>query len=118
VKRPVDAFLSAGTVDQRIDWATVLGSDLHPGRQFGFSVCDPNIGTSRVYAQAGALEQIHVRAGSYKVFRIAYRVEKATGADHYTVFASEHRPRVLVREDFPDSTVNELVETTKHRDHP
>jgi hypothetical protein len=118
VRRSVDALIPAGTVDQRIDWATVLASDLKPGAQFHFSVYDPGIGISPVLAQVGPLEEVHVPAGSFSVFRITYRVEKATGAEQYVVFASEDRPRVMVREDFPDGTVSELAETPDHRDHP
>ncbi|HEY6414112.1 MAG TPA: hypothetical protein VIX42_10515 [Edaphobacter sp.] len=110
---PVEAPISEGTVDQRIDWATVIASDLHPGRRFHFSVYDPNIGTSSVMAEVAPVEQIQVPAGSFNAFRITYRVEKATGAEQYVVFASERMPRILIREDFPDGTTSELLRTTK-----
>jgi hypothetical protein len=112
-RRSIEAFISPDTVDQRIDWATVLASDLHPGRQFQFSVYDPGIGTSHVLASVGPLEQVHVLAGSFQIFRITYRVSKATGAEQYVVFATQSLPRVMIREDFPDGTTSELVETAK-----
>ena len=117
-RRSVDAFVSADTVDQRIDWATVLASDLQPGGHFQFSVYDPGTGISHVLAQVGPLERLHVPAGFFNVFRITYCVNKATGAEKYIVFASEHLPRVMVREDFPDGTSSELVEATARRAHP
>jgi hypothetical protein len=112
-KQPVESVISPDTVDQRIDWATVLASDLQPGRQFQFSVYDPGIGTSHVLASVGPLEQVHVPAGSFQIFRITYRVSKATGAEQYVVFATKTLPRVMVREDFPDGTTSELVGTAK-----
>jgi hypothetical protein len=110
---PVEASISEDTVDQRIDWATVIASELQPGRRFHFSVYDPSIGTSSVTAEVAPARQIQVPAGSFKTFRITYRVEKATGAEQYTVFASEQMPRILIREDFPDGTTSELLRTTK-----
>jgi hypothetical protein len=108
-KRHVDATVSPGTVDQRIDWAAVLSNDLQPGQRFQFSVYDPGIGTSHVLATVSPLEQVHVPAGSFPVFRITYRIEKATGTEQYVVFATESLPRMMVREDFPDGTTSELV---------
>jgi hypothetical protein len=106
---PVDAVISPGTVDQRIDWATVLASDLQPGRQFQFSVYDPAIGSSSVLATVGPLEEVRVPAGAFQIFRITSRVQKATGAEQYVVFATKTLPRVMVREDFPDGTITELA---------
>ena len=113
MRRAVDAFVPADTVDQRIDWATVLANDLQPGGRFQFSVYDPGIGVSHVLAQVGPLEGIHVPAGFFHVFRITYRVSKATGTEQYVVFASESLPRVMVREDFPDGTRSELAEEVR-----
>jgi hypothetical protein len=110
----VDAPISLDTVDQRIDWATVLASDLKPGVHFRFSVYDPAIGVSPVFAQVGPIEEVRVPAGVFRAFRIGYRVEKATGTERYIVFASEQRPRVMVREDFPDGTVSELLMAQPH----
>jgi hypothetical protein len=112
-KRSVDATVSPGTVDQRIDWAAVLSNDLQPGQRFQFSVYDPGIGTSHVLAVVSPLEQVHVPAGSFPVFRVIYRIEKATGTEQYVVFATESLPRMMVREDFPDGTTSELVEMSK-----
>jgi hypothetical protein len=112
-KHPVDATVSPGTVDQRIDWAAVLSNDLHSGQRFQFNVYDPGIGTSHVLVVVGPPEQIHVPAGSFPVFRITYRIEKATGTEQYIVFATESLPRMMVREDFPDGTTSQLVEISK-----
>jgi hypothetical protein len=43
------------------------------------------------------------------VLALTYRVEKSTGAEQYIVYAAESLPRSMVREDFPDGTVSELL---------
>jgi len=117
-KRLVDAALPANTVDQRIDWATVLASDLEPGQQFEFNVYDPGIGISRVIAQVGSLERVQVPAGSFEAYRVIYRIEKASGTEQYQVLASRDTPRVMVREEFPNGSVDELTKMTGDVDHP
>ncbi len=117
ISHTVDARISFDTVDQRIDWATVLASDLKPGAHFRFSVYDPAIGISPVLAQVSPVEQVRVPAGVFNAFRIEYRVEKATGTERYIVFASEQQPRVMLREDFPDGTISELLVTQQHSGH-
>ena len=113
-RHTVDGRITLDTVDQRIDWATVLASDLKPGAHFRFSVYDPAIGISPVFAQASPVEQVHVPAGVFNAFRIEYRVEKTTGTERYIVFASEQQPRVMLREDFPDGTISELLVAQQH----
>ena len=117
IRHTVDAQISPDTVDQRIDWATVLASDLKPGAHFRFSVYDPAIGISPVLTQVSPVEQVHVPAGVFNAFRIEYRVEKATGTERYIVFASEQLPRVMLREDFPDGTISELLAAQQHSGH-
>lgn len=76
------------------------------------------IGISRVIAQAGTLEHVRVPAGGFDVIKVIYRVEKATGVEQYIVYASRQQPRTLVREDFPDGMVTELVSMRKSVKHP
>lgn len=40
---------------------------------------------------------------------VTYWVKKSTGAERYIVYVSESLPRFMVREDFPDGTIGELV---------
>lgn len=117
INHAVDARISLDTVDQRIDWATVLASDLKPGAHFRFSVYDPAIGISAVLAQVSPVEQVRVPAGVFNAFRAEYRVEKATGTERYIVFASEQQPRVMLREDFPDGTISELLVVQERSGH-
>ena len=117
-KRWVDAALPANTVDQRIDWAAVLASDLEPGQKFEFNVYDPGMGISRVTAQVGSLERVQVPAGSFDAYKVIYRIEEAGGTEQYQVLASRETPRVLVREEFPNGSVDELTKMTDDADHP
>ncbi len=109
-RRTVDAAVPKNTVDQRIDWAAVLASDLEKEKQFEFNVYDPNTGVSRVHAQVGSVERVEVPAGSFDVYRVIYRIEKAGGTEQYQVLASRVAPRTLVREEFPDGSFDELLE--------
>jgi hypothetical protein len=108
-KRLVDAALTADTFDQRIDWATVLASDLTAGQQFRFNVYDPSTGVSRVEAQVGPPERVQVPAGSFDAYRVIYRVAKSSETEKFELLASRDAPRMLIREDFQNGVVTELV---------
>ena len=108
-RKVVDAAIPAGTVDQRIDWATVLASDLETGREFQFNVYDPGSGVSHVVARVGPPEHVRVPAGTFDAYRITYRIEKTGGTETYQVLASTGRKRFMLREEFPDGVVSELT---------
>lgn len=99
----------ADIVDQRIDWATVIANDLKVGRHFEFNVYDPKSGVSHVQADVGALSDVHVPAGDFVSYAIDYRIHKANGVEHFRVFASKESPRFMVREEFPNGVVTDLV---------
>ena len=99
----------ADTVDQRIDWATVTANDLEVGRHFEFNVYDPKSGVSHVQVDVGALSDVHVPAGDIVSYTIDYRIHKANGVEHFRVFASKQSPRFMVREEFPNGVVTDLV---------
>lgn len=106
---PVNASINSNTVDQRIDWATVMAFDLRKGSRFTFDVYDPNTGSSEVRVRVSPRRHIAVPAGRFNVLTITYWVKKSTGAERYIVYATENFPRLMVREDFPDGTISELV---------
>jgi len=108
-QQAVSASIDSNTVDQRIDWATVMAFDLRKRARFSFKVYDPGTGSSDVLAQASPRRRIDVPAGSFHVLTVTYWVKKSTGAERYIVYASESQPRFMVREDFPDGTISELV---------
>jgi hypothetical protein len=106
---PVNASIESNTVDQRIDWATVMAFDLRKGIRFRFNVYDPTTGSSEVRARVSPRRRIDVPAGSFHVLAVTYWVKKSTGAERYIVYATTSLPRLMVREDFPDGTISELV---------
>lgn len=108
-KRPVDTILPANTFDQRVDWATILASDLQAGRQFEFNVYDPGTGVSHVAVRVSSLELLHVPAGTFDVYKVVYRIEKSSGTEQYEMWPSRNVPRTLVQEKFPNGDVGELV---------
>jgi hypothetical protein len=110
VERTVSDTVPAGTVDQRIDWAAVMSSQLKLGQIFDFSVYDPATGVSPVDVRVAAAEHTSVPAGSYETIRATYRIKKATGSESYQVLVSRTVPRMLVREEFPSGMITELVE--------
>jgi hypothetical protein len=109
-RQSVDTVVPAGIVDQRIDWAAVMATDLAPGSEFHFSVYDPSIGVSAVTVTVGDVQRLTVLAGTFDVYPITYRIAKATGPEQYQVFATRDVPRMAVREIFPNGVVSDLGE--------
>ena len=98
------------TVDQRIDWAAAISSDLTLGREFAFHVFDPGTGLSRVTGRIAGAERVHVPAGNFEAVRIVYRIEKARGAEVYQILTNRDGPRMALKEEFPNGAVSELVQ--------
>jgi len=112
-RREVDEAIADDTVDQRIDWATVMAfKEYVEGREFKFHVYDAGTGNSLVSVRIGKSEKTAVPAGSYETVRISYRIDKRSGAETYEVFVTKQAPRFLVKEKFPNGSVTELVELT------
>ena len=109
IKQTVDALLPNGIVDQRIDWAAILASDLETREHIEFNVFDPGTGISRVTAEIGPSEELWVPAGTFGAFRVDYQMEKPNRTEHYRLFVTRKLPHVMLREDFPNGVVSELV---------
>ena len=110
IKVDVDVEVLPDTVDQRIDWAAVMAQEMAPGREFEFHVFDPGAGNSRVTGRIVGPETVHVPAGTFAAMRIVYRIEKAGGTEIYQVLTKRTGLKVLLKEEFPDGAVTELVE--------
>jgi hypothetical protein len=104
-----DVAVPADTVDQRIDWASVMTLDLNAGGHFEYHVFDPGTGVSRISINISGPETIKVPAGSYEAMRISYRIEKANGTEVYQVLTNRHGPRMLLREEFQNGAVTDLI---------
>jgi hypothetical protein len=114
IDRRIGEEIAVDTVDQRIDWAAVMAlKSYQKSETFTFHVYDPKDGNSRIVATVKGMETIHTRAGAFRVVRILYTTEKASGAQTFEVFINEQVPRFLVKEIFPWGMTSELVESTQ-----
>jgi hypothetical protein len=109
MKQTVDAPVPEGIIDQRIDWAAILASDLESGERIEFNVFDPVTGVSRVAAEVGPTEVLRVPSGTFSAFRVDYQMEKPSRIEHYRLFVTKKLPHVMLREDFPNGVVSELM---------
>ena len=100
----------SGTVDQRIDWAAMLSSHLLPGQTLKFAVYDPETGLSPVSGEAIDGKQTKVPAGAFETNRLNYRIKKSQRTELYRLESTRDFPRMMIREEFPDGAVTELVE--------
>lgn len=110
VKRDVQATIVPETVDQRIDWAAVMSAELVPEHGFQFHVYDPGAGNSLVTATVSGPETIEVPAGKFMAMRVVYRIDKAGGSETYRLLTNREGPRMLLKEEFPNGAVTELIE--------
>jgi len=117
-KQTIDASVPENTIDQRIDWAAVLAGNLETGQQFEFNVYDPGTGVGRVAGQVGDLEPIRVPAGTFRAYRIVYQMEKSGRTEHYQMLASQDSPHVMLREEFPNGVISELVQVSESAGRP
>lgn len=108
-KQSLFALLPAGIVDQRIDWAAILATDIASGSRFAFDVFDPGTGVSHVIAHVGSSEPLQVPAGRFRVFKIVYEMQKPNKNEHYVLYVSAQAPHFMIREDFPNGTISELT---------
>jgi len=103
--------ITPDTVDQRIDWATVMTTDKRSGERFEFKVYDAKTASSRVHCEVSDAGMMDAPDGQVRALRFTYTVYKATGTEVYTVYASAVFPRVMLREDLPGKLVTTLVKT-------
>ena len=96
----------------------MLATNLETGQQFEFNVYDPGTVVSLVEGQVRDLEQIKVPAGTFRAYRIVYQIEKSGRTEHYQLFASRESPHVMIREEFPNGVISELVQVSKSARRP
>ena len=109
IKQTIDALVPEDIVDQRIDWAAILASDLETGGNIEFNVFDPSSGVSRVTAEVGPSEELRVPAGTFSAVRVDYQIEKLGRTERYRLFVARNLPHMMLREDFSNGVVAELV---------
>jgi hypothetical protein len=105
----LQAAIPPRTVDQRIDWATVMATALGPGQRFQFNVYDAKTATSKVRCSIRDAGVMQTPLEYFPAIGLDYRVEKASGAEGYTVFAPRDPPRIMLREELPGGLTSKLV---------
>jgi hypothetical protein len=108
-KRAVAADIPEATVDQPIDWATVMSADFGLGKEVFFNVYDASTGTSRVTCTIRDAGTLSTPLGAFHAIRLDYTVYKASGTESYTVFANSSAPLMMLREDLPGGLTSELI---------
>lgn len=101
--------ITPGTVDQRIDWATVMTTDRQPGESFEFQVYDAKTASSRVHCEVSDAGLMDTSIGRIHALKLHYTVSKASGTEEYTVYTSVGLPRIMLREDLRGDLVTTLV---------
>jgi hypothetical protein len=112
---PINGPIPPEIVDQRLDWAAVLSSNMEVGREFRFDVYDPGTGVSWVLLNIGPIETVGTPDGRFEAYGITYLVKEAGGTELYKVYASRDSPRLLFREEFPNGSYDELVQVVGDR---
>jgi hypothetical protein len=105
----VTGYITADTVDQRIDWAAVMSTDRRPGESFDFQVYDAKTGLSQVHSRVSDAGLMDTPAGKVHAIRINYSVHKSTGTETYVVYATATMPRMMLREELRGNLVITLV---------
>lgn len=105
----VEADITDATVDQRIDWATVMTTAMQPGQKFRFDVYDAKTAVSHVSCSISDAGTLDTSMGKLPALRLDYTVEKASGTESYTVYATRDFPRVMLREDLRGNLTITLV---------
>jgi hypothetical protein len=105
----VAADIPDNTVDQRIDWATVMTTELKPGERFLFNVYDAKTAVSRVTCFISDAGTMTTPLGKLHAIRLNYVVNKASGTESYSVYATSTLPRIMLREDLPHGLTSQLV---------
>jgi hypothetical protein len=108
-RRSIDDAVPVDIVDQRIDWAAVMAADLVPGRSYQFNVYDPTTGVSSATERVGGRMNIRTPAGRFSTVQIVYDITKRGKLERYVAYATAQSPRFMVREEFPNGVVSELL---------
>ena len=108
--KPTVCSVPADTVDQRLDWAAMLSTRLTVGEELAFHVYDPDSGLTPVLGSFHDVEKISLNLGTYEALRLRYRMAKSEGPESYDILITQDVPRIMLREEFPDGTVTELIE--------
>jgi hypothetical protein len=109
VATPVSVASDGIVIDQRVDWAAMMAIGPSSGSPVMMRVFDPSTGFSQMLGKAGTAPPLKGAWGSAAAVRFDYSICKRDHVESYTVFASESKPRYMLREDMPNGLVSELI---------
>jgi hypothetical protein len=109
IKERTSAAIHGTTTDQRIDWASLMASDLAVGQSAAYTVYDPATGSSELTASASEGPTLASPDGPRATIKLDYTICKAETRESYTVFSTKESPRKMLREDMRGNIVSELV---------
>jgi hypothetical protein len=109
IKERTAAAIRGTTIDQRIDWASLMASDLTAGQSATYRVFDPATGSSELTASASEGPTLASPDGPRATIKLDYTICKAGERESYTVYSTRESPRTMLREDMRGNVVSELV---------
>jgi hypothetical protein len=101
--------LQPPTIDQRIDWASLMASDVSENGVYSFQVFDPASGSSTLLASGSRGPTMNRLGGWHATMALSYTICKGEEAEDYTVYATTDSARVMLREEMRGNVVAELV---------
>lgn len=97
--------LVATTIDQRIDWASLMASNLSAGESTNYRVFDLSTGSSELVAVASAGPLLQGPEGPRPTAKLDYTICKMGNPETYTMYATTELPRSMLREDLRGNLV-------------
>jgi hypothetical protein len=109
VTRPVNARAEGVTIDQRVDWASMIAVKSPERGALALKVFDPGSGSSEMLGRIGEAQPLSGAWGDATALRLDYTICKREHLEQYTVYATQEAPRYMLREDMPNGLVSELI---------
>jgi hypothetical protein len=109
IERRSSAAMALPTIDQRIDWASLMASDLSTEGVVSYEVFDPATGSSRLLASAMEGPTMNRLGAYHRTLALSYTICKGAKFEDYTVYATKDSARVMLREDMRGDMISELV---------
>jgi hypothetical protein len=107
--RAVSADMVQQTIDQRVDWASMMAAQFHGRSRIEFDVYDPSTGFSRLVGTKARAKRIDSVLGIVPAIRLDYTIHKSDHTESYSVYATPREPHVMLREDMPNELVSTLI---------
>lgn len=105
----IDAQAIGPVIDQRVDWAAVMASDVEPGARFRLSTFERGPRSNQLTGSATETTITTQLLGMQAAIRLDYVVTEGDEQSRYAVIASRELPRLMLREELQGGLVMDLV---------